>query len=70
MTAWLNEHQDLKEELFTAFKPEHGDVQTGLALFKTLKTEFPQKNLRVRHSPVLHFPVPNYAFTRESFPQQ
>ncbi|MDA1016995.1 MAG: putative Ig domain-containing protein [Planctomycetota bacterium] len=41
MMQWLAEHQDLKEELFTAFKPEHDDVVAGLKLFQQIKEQFP-----------------------------
>lgn len=43
MTAWLDEHPDIKEEFYTAIDVENDDVPQALALFKQLKSEFPEK---------------------------
>lgn len=40
---WLDEHTDLKEELFTAINPKHDDVVGALSLFNELKEQFPEK---------------------------
>jgi hypothetical protein len=43
MLAWLDEHRDVKEELYTAIKPAGDDVTTALGLFNTLRKEFPDQ---------------------------
>ncbi|MBW3598510.1 MAG: hypothetical protein KY475_14715 [Planctomycetes bacterium] len=43
MTAWLNEHPIIKEEFYTALKPEHDRLVEALQLFQTLKTEYPEQ---------------------------
>lgn len=39
MMTWLDEHEDIKEELFTAINPQHDNVQAALRIFKQLKDE-------------------------------
>lgn len=43
MMAWLDEHPDLKQELFTAIDPQHDDIVGALSLFHTLKEQFPDE---------------------------
>jgi len=43
MNEWLDAHGEIKEELYTAIRPETDDVAAALALFKRLKDEFPDK---------------------------
>lgn len=43
MTAWLDEHPVIKEELYTALRPEHDRVTEALKLFKTLKDKHPEQ---------------------------
>lgn len=42
MMEWLNARPELKEELFTAFRPESDDVVSGLTLFRELRERFPK----------------------------
>ena len=42
MMEWLGERPELKEELFTAFRPEFDDVVAGLTLFRVLRERFPE----------------------------
>ncbi|MCA9115931.1 MAG: hypothetical protein KDA79_12670, partial [Planctomycetaceae bacterium] len=49
MTAWLKEHEEIRQELFTAIKPEHDDVGAVLALFNQLRKEFPKQIEKYAH---------------------
>ena len=43
MRQWLEEHVDIKQELYLAIDPEHDKVPEVLGLFKELKEGFPGK---------------------------
>jgi len=43
MTAWLDEHVELKEELFTAIDPEKDNVVAALKLFNDIRKKYPEK---------------------------
>jgi len=43
MTAWLDAHNHVKEEFYTAIDPQHDKVAAALALFNTLRKEFPKQ---------------------------
>jgi hypothetical protein len=43
MNEWLKAHADVKEDFYTAIRPEADDVAAALALFKRLKDEFPDR---------------------------
>ena len=40
---WLNEHIDVKEELFLAIDPRYDNIPAALGIFKSLKDQFPDK---------------------------
>ncbi|MEK6259673.1 MAG: putative Ig domain-containing protein [Planctomycetota bacterium] len=42
LKKWLDQHNDFKEELYTAFRPED-DIPAALTLLKTLLEKFPAK---------------------------
>lgn len=41
--AWLEDHVDFKEELFTALDPAYDDVEAALRLVRQMKEAFPSK---------------------------
>ncbi len=41
--TWLEDHVDIKEELYLAIDPEHDNVVRALQLFMELKNRFPEK---------------------------
>jgi hypothetical protein len=41
--AWLQGHDDFKQELFTAFDPAHDDIEAGLKLVTKIAEAFPDK---------------------------
>jgi tetratricopeptide (TPR) repeat protein len=43
LMSWFDEHTDLKEEFFTAIRPEFDDVPGALRLFNELRIEFPKQ---------------------------
>jgi hypothetical protein len=43
MSAWLDEHPELKEELFTAIRPEQDDVVAAMQILAQLKEAFPDE---------------------------
>lgn len=43
MTAWLDEHQDLKEDLYTAIDPQYDNPLEALRVFHELWKTFPDK---------------------------
>jgi len=47
---WFDEHPELKEELYTAIKPDHDDVAEAIGLFNSLREKFPDQI--VPHAPL------------------
>jgi tetratricopeptide (TPR) repeat protein len=43
LMSWFDEHKDLKEEFFTAIRPEFDDVSGAAKLFNQLRKEFPKQ---------------------------
>ena len=43
MTAWLDEHRDIKEELYAAIDPAHDKISAALGLFNQIRKEFPRQ---------------------------
>ena len=43
MTAWLDEHLDIKEELYTAFDPDVDKLVPALTLLGDIRKQFPEK---------------------------
>ncbi len=43
LMSWFEEHQDLKEEFFTAIRPEYDDIPGAFRLFNQLRIEFPKQ---------------------------
>ena len=43
LMKWFEDHQDLKEEFFTAIQPNADDVPGAMKLFNQLRTEFPKQ---------------------------
>ncbi|NQT12396.1 MAG: hypothetical protein HQ582_06600, partial [Planctomycetes bacterium] len=43
MLAWLEDHTDIKEELYLAIDPEHDKVPEVLRIFRELKEKFPKR---------------------------
>ncbi len=43
MVVWLDEHQDIREELFTAIDPQTDNVVGALEIFGKLKAQFPEQ---------------------------
>ncbi len=43
LTAWLEEHKVIREELFTAIQPEFDDVSAVLKIFNEIRKQFPDK---------------------------
>lgn len=41
--AWLEKHPDIREEFYTAIKPEFDDVKAALSLFAELYRKFPDR---------------------------
>lgn len=41
--SWLDEHANVKEELFTAIAPQRDNIPKVMANFETLRKEFPKK---------------------------